>query len=302
MFRRPRWRTIHIENVLGTSLELQIAGVRDADVSVAEHAALDEIDRLAAILSTYSADSELANWQATLDIDVGVSRELAEVLDVAEQWRVRTNGAFNAAAVAIIDRLKAATAIDASFLANIQRPLWRVDRIRGVARRFVDVPMSLDAVAKGYIVSRAAERARQATRASNVLLNVGGDIQHLGSSSVTVGIADPRRPSENAPPIASVSIRDAALATSGGYRRGFSAGGVWHSHIIDPRVGAESSSGILSASVIAPDCATADVLSTVFSVIARDESLALADSMQDVACLLVERDGRVSMSRRWNAR
>ena len=54
----------------------------------------------------------------------------------------------------------------------------------------------------------------------------------------------------------------------------------------------------------APPCspATADALSTAFSVLAPHESVALADSLCDVGCLLVERDGTITTNATWNAR
>jgi thiamine biosynthesis lipoprotein ApbE len=54
--------------------------------------------------------------------------------------------------------------------------------------------------------------------------------------------------------------------------------------------------------VIAPDCATADALSTAFSVLAPHESVVLADSLRDVGCLLVERDGSITTNATWDAR
>jgi thiamine biosynthesis lipoprotein len=73
------------------------------------------------------------------------------------------------------------------------------------------------------------------------------------------------------------------------------------SHIVDPRTG-QPTERIASASVFAPDCATADALSTAFSVLTPRESVALADSLPDVGCLLVERDGTITTNATWNAR
>ena len=52
----------------------------------------------------------------------------------------------------------------------------------------------------------------------------------------------------------------------------------------------------------APDCATADALSTAFSVMTPAESVALADSLGDVGCLLVEADGTSTTNESWNDR
>ena len=70
---------------------------------------------------------------------------------------------------------------------------------------------------------------------------------------------------------------------------------------MDPRTGLAASS-IASASVIAPDCATADVLSTVFSVMTPAESIAFANAIPGVGCMLIGLDGTVTSNDNWSAR
>jgi thiamine biosynthesis lipoprotein len=57
----------------------------------------------------------------------------------------------------------------------------------------------------------------------------------------------------------------------------------------------------MSASVIARDCAEADALSTAFSVLAPEESVALSDSLGGVGCLLVRQDGTTMTNAEWRA-
>ena len=218
-----------------------------------------------------------------------------------------TGGAFDPAAQAIIALLRDGAGRRSTddalreLLASLRGPRWCVDRTARVARCLTRHAISVDAIAKGYIVTRAAALARAVDGVSDVLLNIGGDVQHFGERPASVGITDPFAPAENATPIAVVRLQDAAIATSGGYRRGFITNGRRVSHIVDPRTG-QPTERIASASVFAPDCATADALSTAFSVLAPHESVALADSLCDVGCLVVERDGTVTTNTTWNAR
>lgn len=286
------------EHVLGTSFELRVSAGDAFGAARAEAAVLVEIDRLELILSGYSTASEFARWQATHDVDISVSPELAEVLDLTEQWRVRTNGAFNPAVRAIADALHDATdfasadVVTAAIVATMNAPLWTVDRTAARARRLTALPVTLDAIAKGFIVHRAARCGFDVPGVDDVLLNVGGDIQHFGSAPVAVGIANPVDASENARPIATVQIQNQALATSGGYRRGFYSGGEWHSHIVDP-ITRRPARGVVSASVIAGDAATADALSTAFSVLAPAQAIALAESFDGIGCLVMDESGAV---------
>jgi thiamine biosynthesis lipoprotein len=295
----------HYEHVLGTSLELRVAAEGEAAARRAETEVLAEVDRLEPILSGWSQTSELARWQTTYDVPVTVSPELAEVLRASDAWRERTAGAFDPAAQSIIELLGdsagASPARIRTLLDDLHGPLWVVDCVESTARRLARHAISLDAIAKGYIVTRAAARARAVDGVSDVLLNIGGDVQHFGARPVAIGIANPSAPAENAPPIAVVRVQKAALATSGGYRRRFVTNGRRVSHIIDARTG-RPAERIASASVFAPDGATADALSTAFSVMDPQESVALADSLPTVGCLLVERDGTVIANATWNAR
>lgn len=149
--RTPRARArpyvLHYEDVLGTSLELQVVAAGVGPARRAEQAALAEVDRLAAVLSGYSSTSELSRWQATRGEAVAVSTPLAEVLDACEVWRVRTGGAFNAGAASLVELLRDAEgagrgrAVDERAMGERLRaldgPLWAVDRARGVATRLV---------------------------------------------------------------------------------------------------------------------------------------------------------------------
>lgn len=244
------------EGVLGTSMELQIFGPAEA-AREAETSALAEMDRLEAIFSRYRADSELARWEKTFQTDVTVSPELAEVLALAERYRIASKGAFDPT------------------LSGEPGPLWRVDGFN--ACRLTQRPANLNALAKGYIVDRAAGAAQNVPGVEAVLLNLGGDLRHFGNQPVGVAVTDPLTPQENAKPIASVRIRNQGMATSGNYRRG--------PHLIDPRTG-EAADHIASATVVAKTTADADALATAFFVLSPRESLRLADEC-DVAVLLV---------------
>jgi thiamine biosynthesis lipoprotein ApbE len=304
--RRPaaRTRISHYERILGTSLELHLQGDGDRSVAQAEAAALAEIDRLEAIFSVYRPESELRRWLRTLGTAEPVSPELLQVLAAAECWRQATSGAFHPAA-AELDRVWAGIEVGepspeelAAAVERINGPLWRLDLGAGTATRLVDCAVTLNAIAKGYIVDRACAGAAAVPGIRSVLLNLGGDLRLQGPEQRVIGIADPACDAENAPPVSQIRLQAGAVATSGGYRRGRRIGERWHSHLLDPRTG-RPVEGVASASVAAGAAMEADALATAFSVLPPEESLALADGLPDVACLLVLKDGTVRRSRRW---
>src|SRR5689334_14266206 len=77
---RDRLHTFQRENVLGTSFELKVLSASPAAASNAEAAALREIARENAILSSWDATSEFSKWFRTRGQAIRVSPELFEVL------------------------------------------------------------------------------------------------------------------------------------------------------------------------------------------------------------------------------
>lgn len=294
------------ERVLGTFLELQVLARTAAAGQAAEAAVLQEIDRLENIFSTYRAGSELCQWQETRDTAEAVSLELATVLRDAEFWRTHTGGAFHPAVEALTRQWHAGAERGvqpeaetlARIVSELHAPLWDVDMEQGTARRRTRLPVTLNAIAKGFIIDQACELALRQPGVQAALVNIGGDIRHAGEKPVPAAIADPFAPQDNAAPLATVRIQNQGLATSGNYHRGFQVDNRRYSHVIDPRTG-HPAEEVVSASVTAGGAQVADVLATAFSVMRPDESLRLADGLPNVAVLIVTQAGTAWSSRRW---
>ena len=123
------------------------------------------------------------------------------------------------------------------------------------------------------------------------MVNIGGDIRHIGPTRVEVAITDPRRSADNAPPLTRISILNQGLATSGRYQRG--------NHLIDPASG-QPSLGYLGVSVIASSCTDADAFSTAASVMELQATLDLAERLGNVGVLVVDADGESHTNSFWN--
>lgn len=146
----------------------------------------------------------------------------------------------------------------------------------------------------GYVKGWAADVAAQRwliplltmPGVTAVGLNAGGDVRVSTAPGADwvwrIGIADPAHPGEV---VATVELRDGAVATSGIAERG--------AHIVDPRDGSVAD-GLLSATVVAADLATADTWATA-AVVAGDD-LSWVATAPVSSGLIVARDGAV---RRW---
>jgi thiamine biosynthesis lipoprotein len=296
------------ENIIGTSLELKVLAPSRARAELAESAALNEIDRQAKILSGYDASSEFSTWFRTSGQPVAVSPELFEVLDLFDRWRDRTHGALDASAETVTRAWKKAaaerrmpTAAElAAAVATVNQRHWSINRDAQTASHLSTAPLMLNSFAKSYIVNSAARAAMGTPDVTGVVVNIGGDLVVRGSLTEPVDIADPFSDAENNDPVASLTIHDRAVATSGDYRRGVEIGGRHYSHIVDPRTG-QPAEEIVSSTVVAQNPADAGALATAFSVMKPEESARLAASMPGVDYLLIKANGERVASAGWLA-
>lgn len=300
--------TAHYENVLGTSLDLKVAAVSGQASDQAERAVLNEIDRLAKILSAYDPNSEFSRWMRTRNTAVPVSPELYTVLGLFDVWRLRTSGALDASAEVITRVWKKAAARGSlpteseldSAIGQVRQRHWTLDPGTRTATHLSDAPLMLNSFAKSYIIRHAAEAALATAGVSGIVVNIGGDLVVAGEWREPVWVSDPRADAENDQPVCRLAISDRAIATSGNYRRGELIAGHWYSHIVDPRTG-QPADEILSATVVAPDATDAGALATAFNVLTPEESRQLAATLPGVDYLILTRDGRRFESAGWKA-
>lgn len=134
--------------------------------------------------------------------------------------------------------------------------------------------IDLGAIGKGY-ASDAAAAAIRAEGVSSAILSLGGNVYAVGKrpdgSDWLVAIQDPFEQSEM---VGAVAVSDMAVVTSGGYQRFFIENGKRYHHIIDPRTGRPSESGLASVTVICDSGMMADALSTALFVLGEEGAIA----------------------------
>ena len=296
------------ENVLGTSLELRVRADNAEAARQAERRVLTEIDRLALIFSGYDPSSEFSRWQAAPPTPARISAELYDVLVASDYWRTRSEGAFDPR-VEVLSRLWAncaqlgrlPTRDETTAAMNLlTRPAWRLDPLAHTAERLSDCPLSLNGIAKGFIVERACDAAFQPSSGVRaVLLNVGGDLRVRGPASHTIGIVAPWADSESSDPWLLIEVKDRSVATSGKSQRGFQINNRWHSHVFDPRT-ARPVERVIGVTVVAQRGADADALAKICGVLAPEESLRLVNSLPGVDCVIITADRQVARSTGWH--
>ena len=303
------------DDVLGTSMTMTVVAADRPAAEAAERRALDEIERLNGVLSTYRPDSEISRLAAQRRA-MRVSRDLIAVLDAAELWRQRSGGAFDVRVGQMIDLWRAAEKTgrppdgEARVLAvmKLRRPAWKTDADAGAAEWLSDAAPNVDALAKGYIIDRALAAAhRDDPKVRGAMVEIGGDLATWGAPpdrpdgppAWRVEVTDPTRPYDNAPALATLRLDGQAVATSGHYARFYTVQGKRYSHILDPRTALPVES-VGGATVVAADATTADALATALCVLEPKQGLALA-RQSGAECLILAPDGAQHRSAGWAA-
>jgi len=137
--------------------------------------------------------------------------------------------------------------------------------------------LDFNAIAQGYSVD-VIYSFFEKLGISSFLVEIGGEVRAKGDKDGNywrIGIDRPDDnnmiPGNNLQAI--IRIKDRALATSGNYRKFFVENGIKYSHTIDPRTGYPVKNRLLSATIIADDCAIADGIATACMVMGKDEAI-----------------------------
>lgn len=161
------------------------------------------------------------------------------------------------------------------------------------------VQLDFNSIAKGYTVDLVAALMERCG-AKNYLVEIGGECRCQGVSSKgipwRIGIETPfdGNMSDGAYLTGRIRMSEGGLATSGNYRRFYlDAEGNKVAHTIDPRTGRSILSRLLSVTVVAPTCAEADALGTMFLAMGADDALEAVGRMPDVKVyfILAGKDG-----------
>lgn len=160
------------------------------------------------------------------------------------------------------------------------------------------VTLDLGGLAPGYAVDTAAEAFRRKGIA-DFMIEAGGEVycggQRDDKTPWRIGVQDPRS-ERDAPKLLDIilGLSDIAVATSGNYEQFVVIGEKRFSHIVDPRTG-RTAEGVPGATIIAPDCMTADALATAVSVLGVEKGMAVIESLPGVEALLVTvNEGRLA--------
>jgi thiamine biosynthesis lipoprotein len=169
------------------------------------------------------------------------------------------------------------------------------DRIRvskkRISKSVSGVQLDMGGIGQGY----GADVIFQFLRSKgieNMLVELGGEGLSLGKNlhkdkQWTIGILDPNSTPDHQFFKAYVTLDNKAFTTSGNYFNYKIIDGQKFGHTIDPRSGYPVQNSLLSASVFADDCTTADAWATAFMVMGTEKAIAKVKTLKGIDALFI---------------
>lgn len=285
--------------VFGTVYSIKYQNDKDLQKEI--EAELKKVDNS---LSTFNKQSVIS--KINRNEDVKADGMFAEVFSLARRISDETGGAFDITVAPMVNLwgfgFKSGTAPSAQAIDSL-RSIVGYRKVRLEGRRIVkdDKRTMLDcsAIAKGYGTDVVA-RFLKTKGIENFMVEIGGEVVTSGVSESRVpwriGVTKPTDDSlsVNNEVQTVLNVTNKAMATSGNYRNFYYKNGRKYAHTIDPKTGYPVQHNILSATVLADNCATADAYATAFMVLGLEGSKAVLDRHPELMAYLIysDRDGK----------
>jgi FAD:protein FMN transferase len=238
--------------------------------------------KIDASLSTYVPNSIISRINQN-DTTVLIDAYFKDVFTKAIVVSGSTNGVFDVTVAPVVNaygfgfskREKINQTLIDSLLSRVgYQKLRLVDE--KLVKESPEIMLDFNAIAQGYTVDVLASFL-ESKGIKNYLVEVGGELRakgkRLDDNYWTVGIEQPNEADESGKALyVNLRIKDKSLATSGNYKRYYVEDGKKYAHIIHPFTGYPAKNNLLSATVVADDCMTADAYATAFMVMGLDDA------------------------------
>ena len=263
--------------VFGTTYNITYQCESDLHASI--KAELQKVDDALSPFNKHSIITAINNNE-----DIEVNGMFSDVFTLAQKISEDTEGAFDITVAPLVNAwgfgFKSGTAPTKNNIDSL-KAIIGYDKVRLEGKHVVkkDKRTMLDcsSIAKGY-GSDVVARLLSSKGVQNYMVEIGGEIVTKGISQrrmpwkigVTKPVDDSLSVSQEIQSV--INVTDKAMATSGNYRNFYYKGGKKYAHTIDPHTGYPVQHNILSSTVIANDCATADAYATAFMVMGIEKA------------------------------
>lgn len=253
-------------------------------------------------LSTFNKHSIISKVNANTPTQLG--KRFTYVFQLATKVSEETAGAFDITVAPLVNEwgfgFKQGTEPTKNVIDSL-RQLVGYKKVRLVDGKIVkdDPRIMIDcaAIAKGYGSDCVASLLRR-KGIENFMVEIGGEVVTSGVSEkripwkigVTKPVDDETQQQQELQTV--LNVTDKAMATSGNYRNFYYKGGKKYAHTIDPKTGFPVQHNILSATVLADNCATADAYATAFMVMGFDGTRKILARHPELKAYLIYNDAK----------
>ena len=269
----------------------------DSDLTAGIQSVLEEVD---ASLSPFNEKSIITavNHNHPVKLNDMFTHVFQRAMDISKD----TEGAFDITVAPLVNAwgfgFKNGSQPDSLQVDSLLRIVGygKVSLANGKVRK-QDSRMMLDcsAIAKGY-GSDVVARFLQSRGVANFMVEIGGEIVTKGVNAERlpwkIGVTKPEEDSLAAGRELQtvLNVTDKAMATSGNYRNFYYKSGKKYAHTIDPKTGYPVQHSLLSATVLAPDCATADAYATSFMVMGMERAKGVLERHPELMAYFIYSD------------
>ncbi len=264
-------------------------------------------------LSTYIPDSYISVFNKEKKTTYKGAPHFDKVFIKAKEIYQKTDGAFDPTVMPLVNYWgfgytpkKAVTDIDAAKVTEMMTSVGFnkiiSPNISTYTKQNANTQLDFSAIAKGYGVDVVADFLEQ-KGIENYLVEIGGEVRTKGKNPRgnwwLTGINTPVSDASVKDFQAKVSLQNKALATSGNYRNYYEVNGKKYAHTINPKTGYPEANTLLSASVFANDCMTADAYATACMVMGMDKAYALINRYSELEGYFIYSDENGDMQTKY---
>lgn len=270
----------------------------DRDLKKEIEAELQKVDQS---LSMFNKESIIARINRGEDVEV--NDMFTDVFMLAQTISQETEGAFDITVAPLVNawgfgfKGKGPQPTQAEVDSMKQYIGYQMVALKGkkVIKQKPQITLDCSAIAKGY-GSDVVARYLRSLDIKNFMVEIGGEVVTQGNNPKRVpwkiGVTKPSDDSLSTDNELEtvLNVTDKAMATSGNYRNFYYKGGKKYAHTIDPKTGFPVQHSLLSATVLAKDCATADGYATAFMVLGIDRAKAVLERHKELMAYFIYSD------------
>ena len=249
-------------------------------------------------LSTYNDSSIISriNRNEDLKTDLYFNEVFAKSLLISNM----TNGAFDITVGPLVNAWGFGPREHKNITESKRDSLMRfvgMDKVSLINERVIKsdpgIYLDVSAIAPGYSVDLIC-RLFDGLKIKNYLVELSGEVRGKGTragANWRIGIDKPIDNISSGQNLqAVINLSDKALSTSGNYRRFYIENGIRYSHEIDPKTGYPAKNTLLSATILANECAMADGLATACMVMGKEKTIDFLGIHPEYSAFLVYSD------------